>query len=248
MLLETQAEISDLRRIIKRKDSVIADKDFEIAQLKHMLFGKRQERFKRPDLANHPQLPFEIPPEEQVQLREETIEKISYERKKPSAKHPGRIPLPDHLPVEEVHVYPDGDVEEMTHIGTETTDELMVNPLKYYIRRTIRHKYLSEESNKIAVAPAPDRLFAKCLAGPSVIASVLVDKYVVHLPLYRQTQRFKREKIPIAPSTLEGWARKGLNVLDTLYQHLLKETRKRGYLQCDESPIKVQDKSCNQQR
>lgn len=64
-----------------------------------------------------------------------------------------------------------------------------------------------------------------------------------HLPLYRQLQRFKREKIPIAPSTLEGWTRQSLEIIDILYRQLLEDTKSKGYLQADETPIKVLDKN-----
>src|SRR5690625_5887807 len=64
-----------------------------------------------------------------------------------------------------------------------------------------------------------------------------------HLPLYRQLQRFKREKIPIASSTLEGWARQSLKLIDILYKQLLDDTKSKGYLQADETPIKVLDKN-----
>src|SRR5690625_2179032 len=64
-----------------------------------------------------------------------------------------------------------------------------------------------------------------------------------HLPLYRQIQSFKREKIPIASSTLEGWARQSLKLIDILYKQLLDDTKSKGYLQADETPIKVLDKN-----
>src|SRR5690625_6547719 len=86
-----------------------------------------------------------------------------------------------------------------------------------------------------------NRVIEKGIPGAGLLASILVDKYVDHLPLYRQEQRFKREKIPIASSTLEGWARQSLELLDILYQKLLRETISKGYIQADESTIKVRD-------
>src|SRR5690625_8044133 len=74
-----------------------------------------------------------------------------------------------------------------------------------------------------------------------LLCSIIIDKYVDHLPLYHQEQRFNREKIPIASSTLEGWARQSLELLDILYQKLLRETISKGYIQADESTIKVRD-------
>src|SRR5690606_13953116 len=63
-----------------------------------------------------------------------------------------------------------------------------------------------------------------------------------HLPLHRQLQGFKRNKIPIAPSTIEGWVRQSLKVLDFLYQPWMEDIKKKGYLQADETTIKVIDK------
>lgn len=221
----------------------------QIEKLRRMRFGQQRERFIDP---NQPTLPFELPAEEAKQLQEQTTEKISYERKKPLAsEHAGRQPLPEHLPVEEVHIHPEEDTTDMVCIGTEVTEELEYKPASYFIRRFIRYKYAPKsKEGKIRIGALPARVIDKGIAGPGLLASILVDKYTDHLPLYRQLQRFKRENIPIAASTLEGWTRQGLKILDILYEHLLKQTRAKGYLQADESPIKVQDKdkkgSCHQ--
>ena len=210
-----------------------------VEKLKKLLTGKQRERFQPSD---HPQLPFSMPEEESKQLQERTVEKITYERKKtPKAKHPGRTPLPANLPVEEVHIHPEGDLTNMICIGQEATEELEIKPVSLYIRRTIRHKYKAKDADTFQIAPLPERLFPRCMAGTSLIASILVDKYAYHMPYYRQAQRFKWGDIPIPATTIEGWGRQGLEVLNILYEFLLKRTRAKGYLQADESPIKVQD-------
>ena len=211
---------------------------YQVEQLKRFAFGQKRERFeKAPD--NLPQLPFETEPEVKEQIEEETTEKITYERKK--TKHPGRQALPEHLPVEEIEIYPEEDITDKVCIGKEVTDELEYQPARYYIKRYIRYKYASKNKEEVVIGKLPSRVIDKCIAGPGLLASILVDKYMDHLPLYRQKQRFKRENIPIASSTLEGWTRQSLKVLDILYQQLEKETKSKGYLQADETPIKVQD-------
>ncbi len=216
----------------------------QLEKYKRLAFAQKRERFE----GNKDQmsLPFQMEEAETTALEEQTTQKISYERKKadPSA-HSGRQPLPEHLPVEEVEIHPDGDLSEMVCIGKEVTDELEYKPGSYYIRRFVRYKYAPKDKDVeggVLIATLPARPIEKGIAGPGLLASILVSKYVDHLPLYRQLQRFKRENIPIAPSTLEGWARQGMNLLDILYQHLLAQTRAKGYLQADESPIKVQDR------
>ncbi len=179
------------------------------------------------------------------QLEKQTAEKIRTARKKPeNSSHAGRQPLPEHLPVEQIEIHPEGDLSGMVCIGKEVTEELEYKPASYFIRRYIRYKYApkDKDSEGVQIGALPSRPIEKGIAGPGLLASILVDKYVDHMPLYRQGQRFKREKIPIAASTIEGWARQGLNLLNILYEHLLARTRSKGYLQADESTIKVQDR------
>ena len=70
---------------------------------------------------------------------------------------------------------------------------------------------------------------------------ILADKYLDHLPLYRQKQRFARENIQIPSSTIEGWTKQALEKLEPLYEQLIFDTKSKGYLQVDETPIKVLD-------
>jgi transposase len=252
-LIERQQKQEDNGSKLQKKNQYLEQENLylkeKVTRYERMIFGQQRERFTAPD---QPTLPFEQPAEEQKQLEQETTEKITYERKKPSeSKHAGRQSLPQHLPVEEVHIHPEEDTTDMVCIGTEVTEELEYKPASYFIKRYIRYKYAPKsKEGKVLIGSLPARVIEKGIAGPGLLASILVDKYTDHLPLHRQLQRFKRENIPIAASTLEGWTRQGLHILDILYEHLLKQTRTKGYLQADESPIKVQDKdkkgSCHQ--
>ncbi|QGY46941.1 hypothetical protein GM418_25755 [Maribellus comscasis] len=68
---------------------------------------------------------------------------ITYTREKKGRKnHPGRIPLPDHLPVEEIVLEPEEDTTGMKCIGREVTDQLELVPAKFFIKRFIRPKYI----------------------------------------------------------------------------------------------------------
>ncbi len=208
--------------------------------LTRQLFGQKRERFETSDL---PRLPFVEQSEEVEQRKEETVEKISYERKKkPRPNHPGRKPLPEHLPVEEKIIEPEGDLTDMVKIGEEITDILEYEPAKFYIIRYIRPKYASKDKESVVIAKLPSRTFNKCMAGNSLLTSIVVDKYVDHLPLYRQLQRFKREKLQISPATVDGWVKRVIDLLKILYEHKQKEIKAKGYLQVDETTIKVLDR------
>jgi transposase len=219
----------------------ISDLEFQLAQYKRIVHGQKRERFEGDK--NQMSLPFEMQADQLQEQEGEVKEKLTYERRKRKSAHKGRVALPDHLAVEEIKIYPEGDLSDMVCIGEEVTEELEYEPSKYYIKRYIRYKYAPKNKEGVVIGALPERVIEKGIPGAGLLASILVDKYEDHLPLYRQLQRFKRADIPIASSTLEGWTRQSLKILDILYQHLLKDIRSMGYLQADESPIKVIDKT-----
>lgn len=211
----------------------------QIEQYKRMLFGQKRERFEAD--ASQLALPFEASDEQREQQKEALTERIEYVRKKQSSAHKGRAALPEHLPVEEIEIHPEGDLSGMVCIGREVTEELECVPARFFIRRYIRFKYAPKDKEGVIIGELPERIIDKGIPGPGLLATILVDKYMDHLPLYRQRQRFLRENIPIAASTLEGWAKQSLEKLGILYDHLLEDTKTKGYLQADETPIKVLD-------
>ena len=240
LLKKEQKAVSDSQRL-QQKTEQLQDKviylEAQIEQYKRMLFGQKRERFEAD--SNQLPLPFE-PLQEQIEQQEEDlVEKIAYVRKKRSSAHKGRVALPAHLPVEEVEIYPEGDISEMVCIGKEVTEELECIPAKLFIKRYIRYKYAPKNKEGVVIGELPERVIEKGIPGPGLLATILVDKYMDHLPLYRLMQRFLRENIPIARSTLEGWVRQSLEKLEILYDHLLEDTKSKGYLQVDETSIKV---------
>lgn len=240
LVKKEQKAVSEVQQL-QQKSQQLQDKvvylEAQVEQYKRMLFGQKRERFEADN--NQLPLPFE-PSEEQIkEQEEELIEKIAYVRKKRSSNHKGRVALPDHLPVEEVEIYPEGDISEMVCIGKEVTEELECIPAKFFIKRYIRYKYAPKNKEGVVIGELPERVIEKGIPGAGLLATILVDKYMDHLPLYRLRQRFLRENIPIPSSTLEGWTRQGLDKLEILYGHLLEDTKYKGYLQVDETPIKV---------
>jgi transposase len=121
----------------------------------------------------------------------------------------------------------------MVCIGTEVTDELVLEPARFYIKRYIRYKCAPKGNtiDDLAIGQLPGRVIDKGIPGPGLLATILVDKYMDHIPLYRQRQRFQRENIPIAQSTLDGWAGQAMGRLEILYDHLVADTKTQGYLQ-----------------
>jgi transposase len=234
----------DLLKVISSRDHALSERDEKIdyleaqlAMYKRMQFGQKRERFE-PD-PNQTMLPFEAPCAEEEQQEQEIKEKIEYLRKRPN--HKGRAKLPAHLPVEEIEIHPEGELSEMVCIGKEITEELECEPGKFYIKRYIRYKYAAKDKSGVSMAELPERVIDKGIPGAGLLAMILTHKYMDHLPLYRQKQIFARENIQIPSSTIEGWARQALEKLEPLYEQLIFQTKTQGYLQVDETPIKVLD-------
>ena len=230
---------SERDTLSQERDTLSQERDYlkaQVEMLKRMQFGQSRERFEGDP--NQTTLPFEAEPAE-VEQQQEVKEKIEYTRKRPN--HKGRAKLPEHLPVEEIEIYPQGDLSEMVCIGKEITEELECQPAKCYIKRYIRYKYAAKNGNGVRIAELPERVIDKGIPGASLLAMILTNKYVDHLPLYRQKQIFARENIQIPSSTIEGWTKEALIKLQPLYDQLLFDTKTKGYLQVDETRIKVLD-------
>src|SRR5690606_20987720 len=133
--------------------------------------------------------------------------------------------------------HPEGDLSAMVCIGKEITEELECEPAKFYINRYIRYKDAAKNGESDKIAGLPERVIDKGIPGASWLAMILTGKYMDHLPLYRQKQIFARENIQIASSTIEGWTKEALIKLQPLYEQLVFQTKAKGYLQVDETPI-----------
>lgn len=133
-------------------------------------------------------LPLEASEKAKV-AQEEKLRSQKDLTQKSHRKHPGRAKLPDHLPIKEIEIYPEGDLSSMICIGKEIKEVLACVPTKYYIKRYIRYKYAPRDKmGKPIIGTLPEQVIAKGIPDVSVIVTVLVSKYDYHLPLDRILQ------------------------------------------------------------
>lgn len=225
------------------KDEIIAEKEQKIQQLqsenaylKKMIFGSKSERY-HSELDDNQLNLFEQIQEEQSEPIPET-ETITYDREK--KKHPGRHKIPDHLPVETIIIEPHEDISGLKKIGEEITETLKYTPASLVCIRYIRPKYEQKEQQGVLIAPMPDRAIHKCIAEDSLLAHIMVAKFVDHLPFYRQIKRFKRDfDWVISSSTINDWFIACCTLLQPIYDEMVNQIRTSDYIQVDESPIKV---------
>ena len=224
----------------------IAALQFELNNLKRLIFGSKTERFVPAENNPSSQLTLDIQIES---VSPETITKttkVEYTKtttvSSPARVHPGRAGLPEHLERREIVILPEESVEGYKKIGEEVTEELEYEPGSLFVNRYVRPKYARPDDAGITIATMVDRPLPKAIAGAGLLAQIIIDKYVDHLPLYRQQQRFKREGINVAFSTLTDWVSNTCSLINPLYEALRKEVIQSSYLHADESPIKVLDR------
>jgi transposase len=204
----------------------------EVKELRRMLFGSKRERFVPQVDAAQLSLELASSSSEPAVVVKQTV---IYERAvKHIAKKAIRGGFPPHLPRVDVILQPKEDVIGMRKIGEEITEELDLKPASLFVRRYIRPRYVSKEET-FHIASLPTRPIEKGIPG-------VTDKFVYHLPFYRQAQRYEQLGMKIPASTLDGWFEGACSLLEPLYQTLRVQLLSSTYLQADETPIAVLDK------
>ena len=192
-LISARAEIDRLRaqngKFRAENDSLrkeVAALNHQLDELKRLIFGAKSERFVPASHVNQPTLfdeedaPAEMPPQQTT---------FMVTRQEPAAKRaPSRQLLPSHLPREVIMIEPEGDTSSLKRIGEVVTETLDYVPGKLKVIRRVRPKYVdpANEERGVIIAALPKRLIEKGIAEPGLLAHVMIDKYVDHLPLYRQ--------------------------------------------------------------
>jgi len=222
---------------------------FELGNLKRLVFGQKAERFVPAAAAV---------PGEQTDLFDgkapavgfaETSEKITYERRKPAKGH-GRNPIPEGLYTEVITLEPTSEEKrcadcntDKTFIGNDETTELEYKPAVFYAKKYIRPKYVCRKCPDAGVTTAalPARPIERGVAGVSLIAWIIISKYLDGLPLYRIESIFKRYGVHINRSSMVGWIEQVCRYLATLHEAMIKDLMESGYIQADETFLKVMD-------
>jgi transposase len=167
-----------------------------------------------------------------------------------SRKHPGRQELPAELPrVERVIACAPEQCtcpacgQPTAVIGYDVSEQLDVEPAKYFVVVTKREKRACKrcEEGGVAAAPVPARIIDKGLVSDRVVIDTVVAKHSDHLPLYRQSVILEREAgVAISRATLDGWVMRVGELLIPIAEVMRRELLGGGYIQADETTVDVQ--------
>jgi transposase len=232
-----EALLIDEREKRLSRDGEIEHLKLVIAKLQRMIFGKKSEK-----------VTHEI---EQLELKLEELEAHESERiaarparHSPTKPKPARRPLPDHLP-REVHTHLPAEHacpecgSELRKLGEDVSEILERVPATYKVIRHVRVKMACTGCDVIVQAPAPSRPIERGIAGPALLAHVLVSKFSDHLPLYRQSEIFAREGIELDRSTLADWVGNASHLLAPLVEQARKHVLAATKIHADDTPIPV---------
>lgn len=155
-----------------------------------------------------------------------------------------RRPAPAHLPIERVEIdLPEDEKRGLIRIREEITEEIDYRPSQFIRRHLVRPVYVRPGTDTAPIiAPLPPRVIPQAGVGPGLLAHLLVSKYTDHIPLYRQQQMAARAGVDLPRQKLGRWVQTSAQLLLTVHEQLAERIRDSGYVQADETPVKVLDR------
>ncbi len=245
-LRSLQAELDSHRQTLSQQDDQLRSSSEQIKHLKLVIEKLRRRVFG----VKSEKIVIQL---EQLELHLEELEcsraesETAVERVRPAAEpktRSRRKPLPEHLPREVVSHTFHGDScpdcgGQLRRFGEDVSEQLEYIPDSFKVIRHVRPKFACNGCERVVEAAAPSRPIERGLAGPGLLAHVLVSKFADHLPLYRQSEIYARQGVEIERSTLAAWVGGASELLtpliDAIQKHVLAGTK----LHADDTPMPV---------
>ena len=251
--VESEKQVADLNRVLgetaasyqelQQEHAATLD---ELAWYKRWAYGRRRERVSEdqgqghlfelePDLPTTPDLTEPPAPNDAIDVcghrRHRKKREIDWD-KLPQIRH-------EHdLPEEEKACSCCG--RRMERIGEDVTRELELQPAKLEAHIHVRPKYACRCCKKgVCAAPLPQRPIPGGIAGPGLVAEVLVSKFGDHLPLYRLEDILTRAGVYLARSTLCDWVKYAAELFRPLYELQRQRVLQSSVMWTDDTPVTV---------
>lgn len=256
---ELEQQIALLKVQLELKEEQLKRKDEHILYLERQVYGRRSER-RLPELSTplpslfdaaegDPQL---VQEKEVMQTLSEDIKQSAEKRrtrKRELSKEKGTTyKLPAHLERREtiVEAVP-FDPKTMVRIGEDVTERLMLDPARFWVQRIVRPIYKIKETggqtaSTLIQAPGVQNILPGCMAGSSLLGQIVVDKFLSHIPEYRQVARFKSLGVEISTSTINRWVHALADRLYPLYHSQMENVLATDYIQVDETVLSITDR------
>jgi transposase len=232
-LVAKDAQILSITLLIERLK-------LEILRLRRLQYGQRSEKR-----------------EQQIEQLELWVEELEAEDARratalveptPSTPAPSapkaRREFPAHLPRETQTIMPSSECcpdcgGTLKHLGDDVSEMLELEPVRFKVIRHVRPKLACASCDTIVQAPAPARPIERGMAGPGLLAHVLVSKYADHQPLYRQAEIYAREGVDLDRTLLSQWVGTTAGLLSPLTDALRDHVFAADVVHVDDTPIPV---------
>ena len=231
------AKIKSLESALSTRQLFIETLQLQLAALRRQTFGRKSEKLDE-QIA---QLELKL---EEFQTDEAEDPAPVTEVVKAARAKRVRKPLPDQLPRDTV-TYPAPSCDcptcggSLQAIGEDVAEQLEFIPASFRVIRHVRPKFGCTQCDTLVQAPAPSRPIERGIAGPGLLAHVLVAKYGDHLPLYRQSQIYAREGVELERSTLAEWVGGASRLLRPLVDALRRHVLGGPTVHADDTPVPV---------
>ena len=190
---------------------------------------------------------------EEPEADEEPIEEVKTTVASHSRKKKGRKPLDQNIPRKIiVHDIDEADKKcacghDLVKVDEEITERLQIIPERVYVEQHVRPKYAckrcegsgDEDKPAFRMAQTPPTIIPRSIVTPGLLAFIFVNKFVDHLPFYRQEKRFERIGAHISRQNMSNWSMKVYTALKPLEKLLKQEVKSGTYIQMDETPLQV---------
>ena len=243
----------DLEQRLRQTEEQLAEAQAQIAELRRQLFGSKAEKLSPDEQAQMDELASDLQQEAQqpAPLSQEVLEQERRDqRRRQAERHPVRHPVPPVLETETVTMEPSPEEKLCPHcgrpkqcIGEEVTEETDLIPAKLIRRRTVRPKYACRCGEAgVVIAPLPPRLIPQSKLGLGLAVHLLLARYDDHLAFYTLERIFReRHAVEIPRQQMVQWVEPIAGWLEPVYDAMWQEMKAGGYLQIDETPVKVLD-------
>lgn len=242
-----ELSVADLKALVLAQDAQLLSYTAQIEALKLQILKLRQLQFGKRSEKRTAEI-------EQLELWVEELETAEVLRNAALAERGGALAVPRtakvrrefpaHLEREtqtiaaQASVCPDCG-GELKHLGEDTCDMLELEPVRFKVIRQVRPKLACARCDTIVQAPAPTRPIERGMAGPGLLAHVLVGKYADHLPLYRQSEIYAREGVDLDRTLLAQWVGNVSALLIPLTNALRLHVFTADVVHADDTPIPV---------
>ena len=249
-LQQQAAETTRLNATLKHAEAKIQALTLELAHLRRIRFGAKSEALsaEQRDL-------FQEGVEADITACEAEAEQAAPAASAPTPKRPraGRQALPAHLARIEHRHEPESCTcgqcgRDLVKIGEDVSEQLDVEPARFFVHRHIRPQYACRTCETITAAPIPAAVIDGGLAAPGLLAWVTIGKYADHLPLYRIEQIAARQDVTLSRSTLAEWVGRVGVALTPLALRMAEMLKQSPVLHADETPVAQLDPGAGKTR